>query len=244
MNDDRPTPTQRLFEDEPYRREAEATVVAITANGVVLDRTIFYAESGGQPGDQGTLRLADGRGLRVTDTRYLPGKMRIVHHLDDPEAAPAAGQPGSMAIDWELRHRHMRMHTCLHVLCGLVDAPVTGCSIHADRGRVDFDLPESLFSREELDARLQAEIERDHPVAHRWVSGDDTADALAGVRTVKAAATGGDRVRVIDIAALDSQPCGGTHVRSLGELRGLQIGRIQKKSRHNRRITVVEDGGV
>lgn len=235
------TPTQRLFEDEPYRREAEAGVVAVLEQGVVLDRTIFYAESGGQPGDQGTLRLADGRELRVADTQYLPGKLRIVHHVDDPDGALAAGQAVSMAIDWERRHRNMRMHTCLHVLCGLIDAPVTGCSIHADRGRVDFDLPESLFSREELDARLQAEIARNHAVSHRWASGNDTAEALAGVRTVKAAATGADRVRLIDIATLDSQPCGGTHVRSLGELRGLRIGRIQKKSRYNRRITVVED---
>ncbi|WP_435103081.1 alanyl-tRNA editing protein [Arhodomonas sp. AD133] len=235
------TPTERLFEEDAYATEGRATVVEVHPQGIILDRTLFYAESGGQPGDTGTLHLPDGRELAVRDTRYLPGKLRVVHVLDDPQAV-SLGTELAFTVDWDRRYRHMRMHTCLHVLCGLVDAPVTGCSVNAARSRLDFDLPESVFTRETLDERLQAEIAADRPVRHSWHTGAEVAAALADARTVKAPAVSDDTaVRMIEIGGLDLQPCGGTHVRSTGELAGLRIGKIQKKSKHNRRISVVED---
>lgn len=228
------TPTERLFEQDSYRRSASATVVECSEQGLVLDRTIFYAESGGQPGDQGILRPEGGEPVRITDTQYLPGKLRIRHIPEHPIEIPP-GTTVHLEINWQRRYAHMRMHTCLHVICGLVDAPVTGCSIHAERGRLDLDLPESLFTKEELTERLQRAVAAGHPAFAIWRSGPE----LGSVRTVKAPPGVTEAVRIISIPGLDVQPCGGTHVRNLSELAGMRVARIQKKSRHARRIQVV-----
>jgi len=230
--------TERLFEAEPYAREATARVLAVTDRGVVLDETIFYAESGGQPGDQGNMTTPDGRDIPVTDTQYLPGKLRIGHCIDGP--APEVGETVTLAIDWALRYRHMRMHTALHVLCGLMDAPVTGCAVHAERGRLDFDLPETTIDANRLDDRLQATIQADHAVAQEWRTGEEVASAMANRRSVKPPAPQTDRLRVVTVGDVDVQPCGGTHVERTGELAGLGVANIRKKSRHNRRVTVDE----
>lgn len=234
------TPTDRLFEADAYATTATATVVEAGPAGVVLDRTLFYAESGGQPGDRGRLTLPDGTALTVTDTRYRPGRLRIAHVLARPEAAPPPGTPVTLEVDWALRYRHMRMHTALHVLCGLLDAPVTGCAIHADRGRLDLDLPDSPGGREAVDERFQAVVAAAEPVSHAWRSGEAVARALADRRTVKPPPATTERLRVVSVGQLDLQPCGGTHVRKTGELAGLRVERIQKKSRHSRRVTVVD----
>lgn len=232
-------PTQRLFDGDAYRTQAEARVVDVTPHGVILDQTIFYAESGGQPGDTGYLELPDGRRVKVLDTRYMHGKLRILHCLEE-KTDFYRGQSIGMYIDWPRRYSHMRMHSCLHVLCGLVNAPVTGCSIHANRGRLDFDLPENQFTKEELDRRLRKEILRDRPVRPEIYTGPEVAVAMDATRTTKPPPPTQEHVRVIEIDGLDLQPCGGTHVRTTGELEGLTISRIQKKGRHNRRITVQE----
>lgn len=240
MDQSVPPATDRLYETDAYATETTAQVLDVTSQGVVLDRTLFYAESGGQPGDHGMIEAANGAQIPVSDTQYLPGRIRIAHTL----AAGGPLQPGDsvrLAVDWDRRYRHMRMHTCLHVLCGLIDAPVTGCSIHVDRGRIDFDLPESLFTAEELEAWLQEEIRRDRPVRHYWRTGAEVAEALETVRTVKAPPATGERLRVVEIEDLDFQPCGGTHVRGTGELEGLHVTRMQKKSRHNRRVLIGDD---
>lgn len=233
-------PTERLFEQDSYRRSASATVVECSEQGLVLDRTIFYAESGGQPGDQGILRPEGAEPVPITDTQYLPGKLRIRHIPEQPMEIPP-GTAVHLEIDWQRRYAHMRMHTCLHVICGLVDAPVTGCSIHAERGRLDLDLPESRFTKEELTERLQRAVAASHPVSANWRSGPELATALDSVRTVKAPPAVTEAVRIISIPGLDTQPCGGTHVRNLSELAGMRVARIQKKSRHARRIQVVPE---
>lgn len=231
--------TERLFEEDAYATEGEAEVVDVTSRGIVLDRTLFYAESGGQPGDTDwiTWNGGSGAGLRISDAQYLPGKVRIVHQVDGA-VMPRQGQTIRFGIDWRRRYRHMCMHTCLHVLCGLINAPVTGCSIHAERGRLDFDLPESIYSREELDRVLQEEIANQRRVSHFWRTGAEVAEALKQVRTVKLPPATEERLRLVEIDGLDVQPCGGTHVRNTGELKGLHVAKIEKKSRHNRRITI------
>lgn len=231
--------TERMFEEDAYVTEGEARVVEVTSRGIILDRTLFYAESGGQPGDTGWVRWESdsSEDPRISDSQYMPGKMRIVHQVD-ASAMPEEGQTVRFGIDWRRRYRHMRMHTCLHVLCGLIKAPVTGCSIHAERGRLDFDLPESLFNREELDSALQEEIANQRRVTHFWQTGAEAAEALKQVRTVKLPPATGERLRLTEIEGLDVQPCGGTHVRNTGELKGLHVAKVEKKSKHNRRITV------
>lgn len=233
-------PTERLFEEDSYRRTGTATVIECSERGLILDRTIFYAESGGQPGDHGFVQPEAGAPIRIVDTRYLPGKLRILHVPETPvQVLP--GTIVGLEIDWARRYAHMRMHTCLHVLCGLVDAPVTGCSIHAERGRLDFDLPESLFSRDELDERLRTTVAGGQSVSAEWRSGEELAEALTHARTEKAPPGVTDAVRLVRIPGVDVQPCGGTHVHSLTELGGMRVTKIQKKSRHARRIQVVPE---
>ncbi|MFB4203745.1 Alanine--tRNA ligase [wastewater metagenome] len=230
-----PTPTRRRFEQNAYRRDGQARVVAVTERGIVLDETCFYAEGGGQPGDTGALHTATGATLWVTDTRYLPGRLRIGHQVPDPGGLQA-GDTVTLAIDWPRRYRHMRMHTALHVLCALVDAPVTGCAIHAGRGRIDFDLPESGLRREDLDAALQRVIGD-----NRAVHAGEEDGARGGEYTLRAAPGEGETLRVVTIDGLDRQPCGGTHVRATGELAGIRIARIHKKSRRARRVVLIDE---
>lgn len=235
-------PTQRLFEADAYQTTARAEVVEVRDGGVILDRTVFYAESGGQPGDQGTIQTPHGASLTITDTQYLPGKQRISHSVDGDVLA----QPGDaveLAVDWPRRRRLMRMHTALHVLCGLVGAPVTGCAIHADRARIDFDLETSPFSKEDLDAWLQEAIVSDYTVSAGWYDVSELAALDAEPWSVKPPAAQDGSIRVVRIQGLDAQPCGGTHVAATGELTGIHVSRIQKKSRHNRRITILDSDG-
>lgn len=236
------TSTDRLFEADAYQTTARAEVVEVRDEGVVLSRTVFYAESGGQPGDQGTIRTSEGVSLTVTDTQYLPGKQRISHTVDG-ESLPQPGDIVDLAVDWSRRRPIMRMHTGLHVLCGLVGAPVTGCGIHVDRARIDFDLETSPFSKEDLDARLQEAIAGDYPVSAGWYDVSELAALDAEPWSVKPPAAQDGSIRVVRIHGLDAQPCGGTHVATTGELAGLHVSRIQKKSRHNRRVTLLDSDG-
>lgn len=230
-------PTDRLFEQDAYLTSGLAEVQEVTAEGIVLDRTIFYAESGGQVGDTGWLTPEAGDPIRVWDSQYLPGKLRIVHKISgNPDIHP--GTSVRLALDWHHRYDLMRVHTALHVLCGLVDAPVTGCSINPGHGRIDFDLPENPFTAAGLDTAFQDVIARDLPLQTHWFQPTEAQEALADVRTVKLPPMTGGPVRVVEINGLDRQPCGGTHVARTGELEGLVVSKMQKKSKKARRITV------
>lgn len=163
--------TRKRFDDEPYLGQCDATVIAVNPEGIELDETVSYARSGGQAGDSGTLTLADGRVLTLTDTVYADDRQRILHVLDG-DAAPQVGDRVTVAIDWARRHRLMRLHTCLHLLGSLVPAPVTGCSISPDSARIDFDLPESTLEKAELTERLNALINRSLDVAVNGITPD------------------------------------------------------------------------
>ncbi|WP_373851721.1 alanyl-tRNA editing protein, partial [Delftia acidovorans] len=155
--------THKLFDDDAYLDRCEATVTAVSAEGVELDATVCYARSGGQAGDTGTLTLADGRSLALIDTVYADDRQRILHVLQT-DAPPQVGERVQVAIDWDRRHRLMRLHTCLHLLGVLVPVPVTGCSISPDSARLDFDLPESTLDKTDLTERLNALITASHAV--------------------------------------------------------------------------------
>ncbi len=232
--------TQAIFRDDPYQRAVESIVTAVTDDVVELDRTVFYPTGGGQPGDTGRLVVA-GAAHAVVDTRKgeAPGSIR--HILAEP-AALAAGTPVVAELDWERRHRLMRMHTCLHLLCKAVDGVVTGGQIGDGKGRLDFDIPESVLDKETLTLRLNAWIEADHPVRERWIEAAelDARPELVKTLSVAPPRTGG-LIRLVEIEGLDLQACGGTHVRSTAEIGRVTVVKIEKKGRLNRRVQVAFD---
>jgi len=233
--------SERLFLDQPQRVAADARVLLATPAGIVLDRTIFYARSGGQPGDTGALRWPGGE-MAVADT--LKGEGEAILHVPATEAPlPAPGTVVEAVLDWPRRQRHMRMHTTLHLLCSLIPgAAVTGGQIGADKSRLDFDLPDPP-AREALEQALNALIAADHPVSAEWVD-ESVLDANPEmVRTLSVKPPrGAGRVRLVRIGTLDAtidlQPCGGTHVARTGEIGAANVLKIENKGRQNRRITV------
>jgi misacylated tRNA(Ala) deacylase len=236
--------TEALYRDDAYLRDCDARVVAITERGgIVLDRTVFYAASGGQPGDRGAIEIAGAGACPIATTVYESDRHTIVHVPAAESVLPAAGQSVRAALDWDIRFKHMRMHTALHLLSALVKFPVTGGQIAASEGRLDFDIADAAaVDKEQLTAALNALVAADYPVSERWIS-EAELDANPGlVRTMMVKPPrGAGRIRLVAIGeggAIDLQPCGGTHVRSTAEIGPLAVTRIEKKGKQNRRIRV------
>jgi misacylated tRNA(Ala) deacylase len=228
--------TEEVFRADAYARQCDAVVVAADDAGIVLDRTVFYPEGGGQPGDRGTLVLPTGQ-LPIVDTRR-DAAGRLVHVPQPGAALPAAGTPVVAAIDWDYRYRHMRTHTCLHLLCAVIPHPVTGGAIAQDKGRLDFDMAEPL-DRDAVEAAINRLVAADHPVSHRWISDAEMAANMDLVRTMSVKPPMGQgRVRLIDVSGVDLQPCGGTHVARTCEIGPVRLGKVEKKGRQNRRVHV------
>lgn len=229
--------TERLFLDDSYLRTAEARVVSAEPGAIVLDRTPFYARSGGQPGDRGTISWAGGR-AEVTEA--AKGEADAIRHLVAPESPlPEPGTTVVAEIDWALRHRLMRMHTALHLLCSLLPgAAVTGGQIGADRSRLDLDLDQAP-DKAALEAGFAALVAAGHPVAAEWVDEAvlDTNPELVRTLSVKPP-RGSGRLRLVRIGDVDLQPCGGTHVRSTAEIGGVGVVKVENKGRQNRRIAL------
>jgi misacylated tRNA(Ala) deacylase len=232
--------TQVLFRDDSYLREAKATVVRINdRGGIVLDRTIFYATSGGQPGDTGFLERADGTRITVAGTITGESKEEILH------IRAALAQPGEalrQSIDWERRYRLMRMHTACHLLTVVCPFPITGAAVAEDDSRVDFDIPEAGFTKEDVTHALNELVAADHQVFTRWITDEELAanPGLVKSKNVRPP-VGTGRIRLVcigDYAVIDSQPCGGTHVGATGEVGEIHIGKIEKKGRENRRFRI------
>ena len=229
--------TDTLFRDDAYRSECTARVEAVTEHGVILDATVFYPQGGGQPGDTGTLRW-DGGEAEVIDTRHGHDDT-IVHVLAEGSERPNRGAEVTATIDFERRHRLMRMHTCLHLLSAVLPYPVTGGQVSDGSGRLDFDLPDAP-EKAEVEKALNALIEADHAVGSRWI---DEAELEARPELVKTLSVqppkGAGRIRLIDIPGVDLQPCGGTHVERTGEIGPIRVRKIEKKGRQNRRVKLI-----
>jgi misacylated tRNA(Ala) deacylase len=231
--------TEELFREDAYLKSCTARVTAVDETGIRLDRTVFYPMGGGQPGDTGLLRRADGSTIAIADTRKGKEHGDIVH-------VPAAGQPTlnvgdevTAELDWERRHRHMRMHTCLHLLCAAVPAGVTGGQIGDQRSRLDFDVGEMALDKAAIAEKVNALIAANHTVAPRWISDEELAAKPELVRTMSVKPpTGHGKVRLLDIAGVDLQPCGGTHVRQTGEIGPIVVEKIENKGKRNRRVIV------
>jgi len=235
--------TEILFRDDSYLCETEAEVVAVNERGgIVLDRTIFYATSGGQPGDTGHLERADGSRIAIAATVTGETKDEIIHVPAPDQPVPAPGETLKLSIDWERRHLLMRMHTACHLLSVVCPFPITGASVAVDDSRVDFDLPDAGYAKEEVTARLLELVRADHPVFIRWITDEEFAanPGLVKSKNVRPP-SGTGRIRLVCIgenAIIDSQPCGGTHVARTGEVGEIHIGKIEKKGRENRRFRI------
>jgi len=234
--------TERLFLDDPDLATVSATVIASGAEGIVLDRTVFYARGGGQPGDSGALRW-DGNTTRVTEA--IKGEGEAILHLPSRDAPlPPPGTVVEAAIDWQRRHAHMRMHTAMHLLCSLIKgAAVTGGSVGEEKSRLDFDLPNPP-PKEAIEAGLNALIAADHPVRIEWVD-EAVLDTNPGlVRTMSVQPPrGSGRLRLMRIGSddtlIDLQPCGGTHVSRTSDIGPIRVQKIENKGKQNRRIIIV-----
>ncbi len=223
--------TELLFRDDPALDWCEARVVGVSSAGVVLDRTVFYPAGGGQPGDTGTLDAAI-----VHDT--VRGEDGTVLHLCEGEL-PGIGETVTATLDWDRRFAHMRMHTALHLLSVAIPLPVSGGAIGAGKSRLDFDMPEAPEDRDAIERALNEMIAADHPVTEEWITDDDLAANPGLVKTMSVQPPKGQgRVRLVRIGDIDLQPCGGTHVASTAGIGPVRLGKIEKKGRQNRRVSL------
>ena len=232
--------TEEIFRSDSYQKTCEARVTAIEADGGIrLDRTVFYPEGGGQPGDVGTLRAADGREVPIADTKKHGESGEPLHLPGEGAPALAIGDAVTCEIDWERRHRFMRIHTCMHLLCSLIEGDVTGGGLGDGKARLDFNLPDTKLDKEYLAAELNRLIEEDHPLAARWITEEELEANPGLVRTMSVKPPMGQgKIRLMEIAGIDLQPCGGTHVAQTAEIGAVTVTKIQKKGRQNRRVTV------
>ncbi len=237
------SPMEPIFRTDPYARSCEATVLSADATGIRLDRTVFYPMGGGQPGDQGVLRLENGSAIPIRDTVKGTGPDDVLHLTDPGVALPPAGTKVVAEIDWDRRHRLMRMHSCLHLLCAVVRGDVTGGQVGDGKGRLDFNLPEGGLDKEAIAAALNKLIAEGHPVRPVWITDEELAARPELVRTMSVKPpTGAGRVRLLEIAGVDLQPCGGTHIRHTSEIGPVQVTKIESKGRQNRRVTIAFAG--
>jgi misacylated tRNA(Ala) deacylase len=232
-------PTDCLFREDSYLKHCDATVVAIEPNGgIVLDRTVFYAASGGQPADPGALTTTSGASIPISGVVFTdPGKTTIAHMPPAGAPAMAVGDTVKAAIDWPTRYARMRMHTALHLLSAVLPYPVTGGAVGEAESRLDFDIPDAGLDKDAITARLAEMIAAGAAVTSRWIA-DAELEANPGlIKTMSVKPPmGTGRVRLIEIEGLDLQPCGGTHVRNTAEIGAVRVTQVEKKGKLNRRV--------
>jgi misacylated tRNA(Ala) deacylase len=233
--------TDLLFRADAYQTAADCRIIGHTAEGgLIVDRSIFYPTGGGQPGDSGVLDWGGGQ-IPIATTLKVDVGVALVPA--EPLPMPPIGAPARQLLDWTRRYRHMRVHTALHLLSVVIPLPVTGGQIGADRGRLDFDMAEPPSDVAALEEALNALIQRDLVVGEVWIT-DGELEANPGlVKTMSVRPpTGQGKVRLVRItdgeSVIDLQPCGGTHVRRTGEIGRIEIGKIEKKGRQNRRVAI------
>ena len=234
--------TEELFREDAYAKTCEATVIDVNdRGGIVLDRTVFYYTGGGQPGDTGTLAY-EGGSTTIGTTIQVDGD--ILHVPAEGETAPPVGTKVTATIDWEKRHKLMRLPTSMHLLCSLVPCGVTGGQVGDAKSRLDFDVGEHTLDKEQLTAELNRLVEEDHPLEALWITDEELDSQPDLVRTMSVQPPRGQgRIRLMKIGeAVDLQPCGGTHVARTGEIGALRIGKIENKGARNRRVNIHLEG--
>jgi len=230
--------TIELFREDSYLRECDATVVSVDERGICLDRTIFYPRGGGQPGDTGTIVGSDGAESPITDTFKDRETGDHLHVPVEGAPLPVVGEKVTLRIDWDRRYRLMRMHSCMHLLCAVVPAGVTGGSVREDSARLDFDLPDPP-DKLQIEEDLKRLIAENHSMRLEWITNEELEQQPELVRTMSVKPpTGAGSVRLVRFEGVDLQPCGGTHVAATGEIGRVRVRKIEKKGKKNRRITV------
>tara|TARA_B100001123_G_C15038443_1_gene918447 strand:+ start:219 stop:938 length:720 start_codon:yes stop_codon:yes gene_type:complete len=234
--------TELLFNNDSYLKEAEAKIIGVKDNMIQLNQTVFYAESGGQPGDKGEIILND-RTLKVIDTKKGEKDKEILHYVEGTADESLIGQEAGLKIDWDLRYNLMKMHSSCHILVSLVPALITGASVGAVKSRIDFDVDPSTLNKEEMNERIKEIISEDHPIFISQVSGDDYENYK---HLSKGAAVSppiiDNKIQIVQIGEddniIDAEFCGGTHLKSTKEIGPLEIGKIENKGKRNRRINI------
>jgi misacylated tRNA(Ala) deacylase len=231
--------TGELFREDAYLKSCEAVVTAVDDKGIRLDRTVFYPTGGGQPGDTGRLRATDGTVIEVRDTVKGAEPGEIVHVPAEGAPAVLPGMKVTAEIDWDRRHRLMRMHTCLHLLSSIVTGEVTGGQVSDGKGRLDFNLPDGAPDKDEITAALNRLVAEDHPTGTKWITDAEMTARPELVRTMSVKPPmGRGRVRLLEIEGVDLQPCGGTHVARTAEIGAVECVKIENKGKMNRRINL------
>jgi misacylated tRNA(Ala) deacylase len=234
--------TDCLFREDSYLRECSARVAGVSeAGAVVLDRTVFYAASGGQPGDRGALRTATADLIHIENASYMDREKSEIIHLPAATGGVSlkVGEPVHASIDWDLRYARMRMHTALHLLSAVLPYPVTGGAVGDRDGRLDFDIPEAGLDKDEITGKLAEMVAAGAEVRARWITDAELEATPALIKTMSVKPPmGTGRVRLIEIVGYDLQPCGGTHVRTTREIGDVRVTQIEKKGKQNRRVRI------
>src|SRR5271155_837607 len=231
--------TELLFRSDAYLTTAQARVVAVHERGIELDRTIFYPMGGGQQGDTGTLQRDGGEPIVIADTRKGDALDSVLHIAAPAMRRPEPGELLTLAIDWQRRYALMRLHTALHVMSCVVIAPVTGGNISPDKGRLDFDIDMSLLDAEKIQRETCALIERAIDTETVWITDEELDARPELIKTMSVQPPrGAGRVRLLKIPGIDLQPCGGTHVRNIGEIGGIRVLKIRSEGKHNKRVEI------
>lgn len=235
--------TTILFRDDSYLKETSATVISVNERGGILtDQTNFYATSGGQPGDTGVFVRSDGSTIAIAATVTGETKEEIIHVPAPDQPVPDLGENLLLRIDWDRRYKLMRMHAACHLLSVVCPFPITGASVSEDESRVDFDLPDAGVTKESATAKIMDLVNANHPIFTRWITEEELAanPGLIKSKNVRPP-SGTGRIRLVCIgenSSIDSQPCGGTHVSTTGEIGQIHIGKIEKKGKENRRFRI------
>ena len=231
---------RRAYYEDSYQKSLAAKVVAVDGDWIELDQTIFYPLGGGQPGDSGIISGPDQQRYRIVDTRKSGDPGQIRHQLETADHGLQAGDLVKTELDWDRRYRHMRMHTCMHLLGSLIPVPVTGGSVGAEKSRLDFDLGEHQLDKDDLTQRINALVAEAHPVAFGTITESELDERPELVRTMSVQPPrGAGDIRTVRIEGVDFQPCGGTHVGNTAEIGTVRISKIENKGKRNRRVHIL-----
>lgn len=231
--------TEKIFYQDSYQKELQTSVTAVEGDWFELDETIFYPLGGGQPGDTGKLQHASGS-YQILDTRKGEAPNSIRQQVESADTFLQVGDRVTISLDWERRYRHMRMHTCMHLLGSLIPVPVTGGSVGAAKSRLDFDVGEHQLDKEDLTLRLNDLIQAATPVVFESIT-DAELDANPGLVRTMSVQPPRDAgvIRMVRIDGVDYQPCGGTHVNNVSEIGAIRVSKIENKGKRNRRVHMV-----
>ena len=226
-----------LFIENPYLKEFDAKIVNINTNQITLDQTVFYARSGGQPGDVGQLTI-NGNTINIIDT--IKDQENNIIHIAKNNIELEIGEKIQGIINWDKRYKHMRMHSALHLLCSVIPLDVTGGQIGYDKSRLDFNAQDYKIEKEEIEYNINSLVKKDHEISYQWITNNELEQQPELVRTmsVKPPKIYG-KIRLVKIGNVDLQPCGGTHVKSTAEIGEIKIGKIENKGKMNRRVNLL-----